>query len=109
MPKLQTKPRLKGSDTIVSFRMKTADHMKIKLLAAAERRQVNQMYRELVLRALERPMAELQDHLKLHRWPTKKAPPPGDDKLQEHRQGTSDTLNPGELPNHRSATMRPRK
>jgi len=71
MPKPQRQPRLKGRDTVISFRMKTSDHLQIKLWAAAERRQVNQMYREIVLRAIEGKRAELDDHLKLHRWPTK--------------------------------------
>jgi len=47
--------------------MKTPEHLKIKLMAAAERRQVNQMYRELVLRAVE----DAEAHRQPHRRPTR--------------------------------------
>ena len=47
------RPKYSNKEYTAVFRMPMALHMRIKLIAAAERRLINQMYRELVFRALE--------------------------------------------------------
>lgn len=43
----------KNDETVIAFRLKRSDHAKLKLMAAAERRPINQMSREIMLRAFE--------------------------------------------------------
>lgn len=61
MTRAPSKKRLSGKDTIIAFRMKTSDHLKVKLIAAHDRRQINDMYRELVLLAIETRSQPLRD------------------------------------------------
>ena len=53
---MATKPkraRYVAKEYTTAFRIPMALHLRVKLIAGAERRQINHMYRELVFRALE--------------------------------------------------------
>ena len=47
------RPRYVAKEYTAAFRIPMPLHLRVKLIAGAERRQINQMYRELVFRALE--------------------------------------------------------